>query len=330
MTLIRSIYLSPEGIFKTGLDVSEFAELIKDPGGLLWVDFEASPPETDEKILQEAFSFHPLAIEDALLQSHVPKLDDWEDYLYIVLHAVVFDSQAGEKVDTLEVDFFLGKNYLVTHHDQKILAIDHVWDNFQVDNRIYKNGSGHLFYRIADEIVASYMPVLEMLDDVIDQSEDQVFNDPSPIILERVFRLKRAVLHLRRMVGPQREVFNKLARDEIEVIGKRERVYFRDIYDHLVRLYDIIESIRDLVSGTLDTYLSVVNNRMNEIMKTLTIITTLFMPISFVASFFGMNFFVPLRPFIAWTKLPVFLLALLIMLVTPFTMLMWVRKKGWI
>ena len=282
------------------------------------------------KYFKRRFSFHPLAIEDALLQSHVPKLDDWEDYLYIVLHAVVFDSLAGEKVDTLEVDFFLGKNYLVTHHDQKILAIDHVWDNFQVDNRIYKNGSGHLFYRIADEIVASFMPVLEMLDDVIDQSEDQVFNDPSPVILERVFRLKRAVLHLRRMVGPQREVFNKLARDEIEVIGKRERVYFRDIYDHLVRLYDIIESIRDLVSGTLDTYLSVVNNRMNEIMKTLTIITTLFMPISFVASFFGMNFFVPLRPFIAWTKLPVFLLALLIMLVTPFTMLMWARRKGWI
>ena len=328
--MIRSIYLSPEGIFKTQLDVDEYAGLLEKPTGLLWVDFEATKPESDEIILQETFGFHPLAIDDALLESHVPKLDDWDEYLYIVLHAVVFDSEAGDHVDTLEVDFFLGKNYLVTHHDQKINAIDHVWDNFQVDDRLHKNGSGHLFYRIADEIVASYMPVVELLDEAIDRSEDQVFTDPTPVILERIFRLKRVVLHLRRMIGPQREVFNKLARDEIRVVGKRERVYFRDIYDHLVRLYDITESIRDLVSGSLDTYLSVVNNRMNEIMKTLTIITTLFMPISFVASFFGMNFFVPLRPFVTWTKLPVFLLVLFIMLLTPSLMLMWVRRKGWI
>ncbi len=131
----------------------------------------------------------------------------------------------------------------------------------------------------------------------IDQTEDEVFDNPTPQTLERIFSLKRAVLHLRRVIGPQREVLNRLARDDFAVIDPRTRVYFRDVYDHLVRLHDITESIRDLVSGALDTYLSVINNRMNDIMKTLTVITTLFMPISFLAGFFGMNFFVPVPPY---------------------------------
>jgi magnesium transporter len=137
------------------------------------------------------------------------------------------------------------------------------------------------------------------------------------------------VLSLRRIIGPQREVLNKLARDDYGVIDQHDQVYFRDVYDHLVRLYDITESIRDLVSGTLDTYLSVINNRMNEIMKTLTIITTLFMPISFLTGFFGMNFFEPVARLYGWTSPLAFIITLAILITVPWGMFYYIRHRKW-
>jgi magnesium transporter len=174
------------------------------------------------------------------------------------------------------------------------------------------------------------MPVVEEIDEAVDRCEDEVFGKATPEILAQIFTLKRAVLHLRRIIGPQREVLNRLARDDYAVIDAKARVYFRDVYDHLVRLHDITESIRDLVSGTLDTYLSVINNRMNDIMKTLTIITTLFMPISFVTGFFGMNFFQPVAErLLPWADVPVFILALGIFILVPIAMFWWIRSRGW-
>lgn len=327
--MIRSLYYSRDGNLRLDLSSEEFATVLKDNEGLLWVDFEATSPQDDEPLLRQVFGFHPLAVDDALQESHVPKIDDWGSYLYIVLHAVEFDGAKGGGVDTLELDVFLGKNYMVTHHDQPISAVERVWSVCQRDARHLKNGADHLLYKLTDEVVASYMPVVEEIDEAVDRTEDEVFGRPEPHVLERIFSLKRAILHLRRIIGPQREVLNKLARDDYEVIDARARVYFRDVYDHLVRLHDITESIRDLVSGTLETYLSVINNRMNDIMKTLTIITTLFMPISFVVGFFGMNFFQPLVPLEAWTTYPVFVITLLLLLLTPFGMYLWMRRRGW-
>jgi magnesium transporter len=171
--------------------------------------------------------------------------------------------------------------------------------------------------------------VVEEIDEAIDQTEDEVFDRPTPETLEHIFMLKRAALHLRRIIGPQREVLNKLARDDYRVIDSRARIYFRDVYDHLVRLHDITESIRDLVSGALDTYLSVINNRMNEIMKTLTIFTAMFMPLSFIGGFFGMNFFAPVAPLVKWTGIPAFVFTLVITILTPVAMYLWIRRRGW-
>jgi len=328
--MIRSLYITKDGLMKFDLPVEAFATALGDPEGMLWVDFEATLPETDEPLLREVFGFHPLAVDDALQESHVPKVDDWDEYLYVVLHAVVFDRTDGGHVDTLELDVFLGRNYMVTHHDQTIAAIEKVWTACQRDDRLRKNGVDHIMYRLADEVVASYMPVVEEIDEAVDRCEDEVFGKATPEILAQIFTLKRAVLHLRRVIGPQREVLNRLARDDYAVIDARARVYFRDVYDHLVRLHDITESIRDLVSGTLDTYLSVINNRMNDIMKTLTIITTMFMPISFVVGFFGMNFFQPVaKSLLPWADVPMFAITLAITLLTPIGMLWWVRSRGW-
>src|SRR5512144_1403371 len=179
---------------------------------------------------------------------------------------------------------------------------------------------------MADYLIADYMPIIEEIDEGINAIEDQVFDRPSPRTLERLFSLKRVLLAMRRIILPQREVLNKLARDDYEVIDPRDRVFFRDIYDHLVRLHDLNESLRDLVGGALDTYLSVINNRMNEVMKTLTIITTLFMPITFVTGFFGMNFFEPVAHLIGWTSREVFMLTLGIMLMLPLLMYLWMRR----
>jgi len=328
--MIRSLYYSPDKAIETDLKVAEFAHILKTKQGFLWVDFEATPPETDEPILIDIFGFHPLAVDDALQESHVPKLDDWGSFLYIVLHAVVFGNNIEDHVDTLELDIFLGNNFIVTHHDQSISGIDRVWNNCMRDDRFWRNGPDYLLYRIADEVVASYMPVVEALDDEIDRTTDQVFEKPTEQMLGRIFGLKRAVLHLRRVIGPQREVLNKLARDDYKVIDLPVKVYFRDVYDHLVRLYDLTESIRDLVGGALDTYLSVINNRMNDIMKTLTIITTFFMPISFLTGFFGMNYFEPTARLFNWTGMSAFVITMIIFIILPFAMLIWIRRKGWV
>jgi magnesium transporter len=148
------------------------AAALQDSNGLLWVDFQAEPPEVCEPILHETFGFHPLAVDDALQESHVPKLDDWGQYLYLVLHAVVFDERDSAHVDTLELDVFLGKTYLVTHHDQPIVAVDHVWDLCQRDERYTRKGVDRLLYRLADELVDSHMPVVERMDEAIDRFED--------------------------------------------------------------------------------------------------------------------------------------------------------------
>jgi magnesium transporter len=327
--MIRSLYYSPTEQLRLDISLEEMAEIIKSNSGLIWVDFEGMAPEHDEPILRQVFGFHPLAIDDALQETHIPKLDDWETYLYIVLNAVKIDANEPGEVELQELDVFLGNHYLVTHHDEPIDAVNQALEAVQKDDRYLKNGADRLLYRLVDEIINCFMPVVEHLDETIDRAEEQIFSGAHPDTLEFIFTLKRTVLQLRRAIGPQREVLNKLARDQYPVVDQRTRVYFRDIYDHLVRMQDLTENIRDLISSVLDTYLSVVNNRMNDIMKTLTVITTLFMPIAFVASFFGMNFFSPVTPLNVWTGLPAFVITLGITILTPVVMFAWIRRRGW-
>ena len=327
--MIRSLYRAQDGGLRADLKPDEFAMALQDAGGLLWVDLAAEPSEACAPILRETFGFHPLAVDDALEESHVPKVDDWGQYVCLVLHAVAFDPQGDEPLNTLELDVFLGKNYLVTYQSRPIAAVERVWTACQRDVRHLQRGAARLLYELADELVADYMPAVERMDESIDQIEDQIFDSPGPSLLERIFALKRALLHLRRIIMPQREVLNKLARGDYGAIDAEDRVFFRDVYDHLVRLHDIIEGLRDLVGGALDTYLSVVSNRMNEVMKTLTVITTLFMPLSFLVGFFGMNFFQPVTPLSAWTDRPAFVLMIAAMVLVPVGMYLWMRRRAW-
>jgi magnesium transporter len=325
----RAIYYKGNGELLPELAPDGYAAALQDKEGVLWVDFTGEEPLPTEKVLLNTFGFHPLAVDDALNETHVPKVDDWDSYLYIAMHAVSYIS-SSEDIDTIELDVFLGDNYIVTHHDLPIQALDRVWDICNKDVRYFKRGADHVLYVLTDGLVVDYMQVVEAIDEEIERVEDLVFNRTSTEIVQRIFTLKRTTLHLRRVLSPLREVLNKLARDDYEVIDAKDRVYFRDVYDHFVRLHDISESLRDLVGGVLDTYLSVINNRMNDIMKTLTMITTVFMPISFIVGFYGMNFFQPTAEKLSsWTGPVAFIVMMIVVIGTPILMATWMRNRRW-
>ena len=327
--MIRALYFENEKLIHANLPKEEFTEALQNPQGLLWVDFQGEPPDASEHILQDTFNFHPLAVEDAVHQTHIPKVDDWDNYLYIALIAMDYEIKSGD-LEMIELDVFLGENYLVTHHDLPIQALERAWQTCQKNERHRKSGADHFLYLLTEELTGDFMHTVEEVDEEIEALEDELFGRPDKDTVQKVFSLKRATIQLRRSLSPMREVLNKLARDDFAVIDSKDRIYFRDVYDHFVRLHDIAEGLRDLVGGVLDTYLSVVNNRMNEVMKVLTTITTIFMPISFLAGFFGMNFFQPVAKTLqAWTSIPVYIITMIIFIATPVGMYIWMRRKGW-
>ncbi len=328
--MMRIMHRRGDGTIDTTVDAQSLPSALMDNAGLTWVDFIDDPDEESTRVLSGVFHFHPLAIEDALKQSHVPKIDDWDSYLYLVLHAIAFDPNAEEVFSSFELDIFAGPNYVVTHREQPMASLERVWSGCGKDERIMGRGAARLLYHIVDEIVAGHMPAVDAIDEEMDRIEEGILSSPGPRSLPEVLRIKRALLHLRRIVAPQRETLNRLARDEFSVIPAGERVYFRDVYDHLVRLYDIVEGLRDLAAGALDTYLSVINNRMNEVMKTFTLITTLFMPISFLTGFFGMNFFTASNPPPLWTGRFAFGAMCAAIVIVPALMYVWLKRRRWV
>lgn len=331
--MIRSLHKTSAGGIQTDLPPADYPAILQDPGSMLWVDIANEPEEEIRALFLNTFGFHPLAIEDALEETHIPKLDNWGSYLYLVLRAIktTKPSDQDEDFETQEIDIFLGSNYIVTYHTHSFKSIEKIWERYLQDIKLYQQGPAEVIYNIIDATADDYMALAEEIAEEINSIEDQLFDDPKQIMLETIFTLKRDLLHLRRIIGPQREMVNKLARDNYEAVQPDEKIYFRDVYDHFVRLYDILENLRDLTGSALEIYLSVVNNRMNNVMKTLTIITTLFMPISFLAGFFGMNFFNPTDPQAVriWTDLPTFQILLVAMISFPIGMFLWIRRRGW-
>jgi magnesium transporter len=299
-------------------------------GDLLWLDLSQEPLPQVEKILRDFFPFHPLAIDDALNESHVPKVDEWYEYLYIVLRSAYLEADGEPAVHAPELDIFLGQNFLITYASEKIGAIERVWALCGQDERWLERGPDFLLYRLADELAAEMVETADAMHDQLDELEEEIFSEQPPDTSEELFTLKRNVLRLRRVVLPQRDVLHKLSRNPYAVIDDDDRVFFRDVYDHLLRLNDLLDEMLILVGSALDTYLSVVNNRMNDIMKTLTIITALFMPLGFITGFFGMNFFTAAAPLGTWTGTLAFVIALAVMLLIPAAMFWYMRRQQWI
>jgi magnesium transporter len=248
-----------------------------------------------------------------------------------VLRAVDHSNSESDHLQIPELDVFLGPNFVVTYYQEPIATVDRVWEICQKDQRCMKRGAGHLLYRLADELVSEAVAAVDQMHDELDQIEDQLFAEAGQDTLEDLFTLKRNVLQLRRIVVPHRDVLNKLARNEYPTIRDIDRIFFRDVYDHLLQLNGLLDDMLILISGALDTYLSLVNNRMNDVMKTLTVITALYMPLAFITGFFGMNFFqarvVQLE---AWTSALSFAVALVIMIFIPILMFRWMKRRSWI
>lgn len=328
--MIRSISRRADGNVIKDIDSSEYDLVLSEEGGLLWVDIFEVDNETAKKLLLESFNFHPLAVADAIDEVHVPKIDDWGDYLYLVVRAPKIQATGDERLKTEELDIFFGDKFIVTFHDSKMPSLDRIWRRFEDKERILKTSSSELLYNLIDEIASDFMQLADTIAESLDDIEDEIFGDPEPSVLEKIFSQKRDLLLLRRILAPQREVVNKLARGDFKIIQENSEIYFRDLYDHFLRLYDILENLRDLTGSSLEIYLSVVNNHTNGIMRILTLITTLFMPISFLAGFFGMNYFKPVAEMTTWTGTVSFHILIAAFVVVPIIMYLVIRKKGWI
>jgi len=262
-------------------------------GAVVWVDL-AAPSVLEALILSDTFQFHPLSVEDAMASVQYPKVEAYDGYLYIVLHGIDFH-EGDHCFATQDVDFFLGPTYLVTVHDGHSLSINELREYVTRNPKLMADGAVSLFHRIVDSMVDHYRPEIDKLETRLDDLENRIFDAPDPQLIRRILDEKREVAHLRRIVTPERDVISRLARRDFLDISTEMSFRFRDIYDHLVRVADDALIFQDRITGMLDAHLTNASNRLNEVMKVLTVVATIFGPPTLIAGIWGMN--VPLPHF---------------------------------
>jgi magnesium transporter len=280
----------PDKGLQTDLTVQGVAEAIRDSRTLLWLDL-TDLDDTDVDLLTAVFNLHPLTVEDLIMPNARTKVEKFTDYMFLVMFALE-PHEAGprSKVRTMELDCCLGKNYLITCHTQPVQPLSVCKDRIRKQSPIILQGADMLLYSILDSCVDSYFPVINDFDNLVDEMSDELFRDPTQETLKKIYHLKNDVMSLRRTIGPQADVISLIQRGDFELIAPSNTIYFRNIYDNLIRLNDIVGTSREIITGAMEAYVSVVSNRLNEIMKTLTVITTIMMPLTLIASIYGMNF----------------------------------------
>ena len=297
------------------------------PGSGVWVWVDLNQPTADEqRILSDVFHFHELAIEDAVSEIHHPKIESYGDYLYVILHGIDFKARE-HCFQTQDVDFFLGPQFLVTVHPGVSRSIGKIADVCARNQRVLGEGPVALLHRIVDTMVDNYRPDVDKLQDRLDKLERDVFQKPDIALSKQILNFKRDVASLRRVVLPQRDVVGRLARREFPLISEALSYRFRDVHDHLVRLTDEAALFSDRITSLLDAHLSSVSNQLNAVMKVLTIISTIFMPLTVLTGMYGMN--VPLPSFPGSDAVQ-FWWIFGIMMVVSATMLVFFRRRRWI
>jgi len=287
--MIRSFVFQNGKLLGQDVELIQVQTLLADQSILVWVDLD-NPPESEWKnVLEEIFKFHPLAIEDCIAVSPTPKVDDYESYLFMVIHAVDF-SRKTEQFSTTELDFFVGKNFLVTYHREPIRSIQSTMDRCKKNSAQVARAPDRLAHTILDALVDNYTPVLNDLTQDIAEVEEIVFEQPKPEVLTRVQQLRKEVANLRTIIGPQCEVVGKFARGEFKVIRAHLVPYYKDIYDHLVRIGVMAENYRDALNSVLMMYQNSRANETNAVIKVLTFFTVISTPIMIIGTWYGMNF----------------------------------------
>ena len=322
--MIRSYFLAAEGTLLRDLDPSSLKQALESKKGVLWVDLEAPTDEETAYLGPLVFDFHPLAIEDCLHATSRPKVDDYDDYFYMVFHAWKRD---GERVRTEEVDFFLGKNFVVSHHMEPRGSRSALADKVEKDPRlVLGHGADMLLHQILDLMVDKYAIVVDSLDDRVDELEMEILENATDDTLRKILNLKKDLQNLFRMIRHQRDVMSSLCREGHPNISKKARTFLRDVYDHVVRVHDTVEGLRDEVAGARDAYLAIVSNRVNAVMKGLSLVATLILPLTFVTGIYGMNFtHMPLVHDVAG-----FWVTCATMAVLGLVMFLWFRAKKWV
>ncbi|HEY0405204.1 MAG TPA: magnesium/cobalt transporter CorA [Pyrinomonadaceae bacterium] len=323
--MIKTICLdSSAKTFQQDVEPTQISELCLSKRNIVWADV-ADPTSDDFIELAEEFDFHPLSIEDCRNAHQRPKVEEYQGYYFIVLYEAELVGPENH-LELRELNIFLGANYLVTVHSRPIRAVEtaaRLWGEW-TDRA--EHGAGLLAYLLMDAIVDDYLPLLDTMSERMDELEDQIFGEFDPRSIEEIFRIKKQLLWLRRSITPLRDVFNTMLRREQPIFARETHVYFQDVFDHIIRVADTIDTLRDMLGSTMDAYLSIQSNRMNMVMKRLTSIATILMSVTLIAGIYGMNFeFMP--------ELHArygYVFALLAMWLIGFTLYLYFRKIKWL
>jgi magnesium transporter len=298
------------------------AENLLASGGFFWIDL-LQPTEEDFAVLRDVFHFHPLALEDSEHFGQRAKLDDYDDFVFLVVYGAVPDDDR-----LVEVHCFYSERFLITVHRDEAPAFTEVRRRYE-KRKAPVDDPGQLLYRIIDGLVDSFFPILADFDDRIDELENQTFLHASDEQLQEIFAMKRLLVGMRKAVTPQRDMFASLMGGVAELPGmtQEDERYFRDIYDHLIRISDLIDTYRDLLTSSMDVFLSTVSNRLNVVMKQLAVIATIFLPLTFITGFFGQNFGWMVRHITGW---PVFVgLGIGLEIATVIALMTFFKRRGW-
>lgn len=299
----------------------------KESPSVTWVNIDKVPPIHDLEELKKVFSVHPVVVNDILDANQRPKIEIFDDYIYIVFKMLTLN-KGEHKVETEQVSVVIAERFVLTfQQDIEGDTFASVRDRIRnPESKIRSRGTDYLAYRLIDSVVDNYFVVLDVFSDRLELLEHQLINNPNGGTLQEIYRLKREILNLRRSVWPLREVITNLERDDTTLIKNNTKIYFRDVYDHVIQIIDTIETYREMLSGMVDIYLSSVSNKMNAVMKVLTIIATIFMPLTFLAGVYGMNF--RHMPELNWVW--GYPLIWLVMILVTVVMLVYFKKKKWL
>ncbi len=300
--------------------------LCKDPKTVSWINVDGVHQVDIVEKIGTHFGLHPLVMEDIVHTEQRPKMEDFESYIYLVIKMLQFDNDTSV-VTSEQVSIILGPGFVLSFQEVEGDTFDHVRERIRNSKgRIRSAGASYLAYALMDSIVDNYFVVLEKIGEFLEALEEDMIENPTPAILQDIHGIKKEIIYLRRSVWPLREVINNLDRSESPLVEKVTLVFLKDLYDHTIRIIETAETYRDITSGIMDVYLSSVSNKMNEVMKTLTIIATIFIPLTFIAGVYGMNF--EHMPELGWEwGYPA---AWTIMVMVSVSMLMYFRRKRWL
>lgn len=285
----KVFYLSPEGKLLRDLTEEQVKASFTSGQGLLWVDI-VETTEEDGKFLERVFKFHSLAIEDCISKNvHSPKIDDFGDYLFIIAHGINYAAES-DIVETTELAIFLGPNFVVSNHNVPLYSVEFILHQVEADGRPMRYGSDFLAHALMDALIDNVLPVIDRMSETAGDIEEEVIRNPQQPALESILKLKRSTQRLHRVMAPQREVLNRLARRDFSIITEEARIFYRNVYDHIVRIEDLNQTLRERMDNALSIYLSSIANRQNETMKLLSIVAAIFLPLTLVAGIYGMNF----------------------------------------